>query len=339
MRLGIDIGGTKTHAVALDRAGVVLDEWRGLTGFGAADVVASAVTAVTELAARQRLAPSGFASIGIGIPGTVDTATGRVTHAVNLGVDTLELGATVGAQVGCAVRVENDVNAAALGAFHLLASAGMRSMAYLNLGTGVAAGLVLDGQLWRGSRGVAGEIGHIPVDPNGLDCPCGQRGCLETLASGSAIARLWPDASSPTAHALFTAADAGDAAARVAAERVIENIAAALRLLVLTVDVDAVVVGGGLSSLGDRLMVELRTRLAADAVRSPFLASLALPERVFLAPQDAPVAAIGAALVGERLIAAGEPTVPLTGAGSLAAASAHPTATPVAHVVAPIGHA
>ena len=79
-----------------------------------------------------------------------------------------------------------------MGAFHLLGRPDTHSMAYLNLGTGLAAGLVLNGALWRGSRGTAGEIGHIPVDPNGALCSCGQRGCLEMVASGSAVARQWP---------------------------------------------------------------------------------------------------------------------------------------------------
>ncbi len=309
MRIGIDIGGTKTHAVVLDDAGSVRDQWRGATGFGPDAVVTAAATAVSVLAERTGTPPGRFESIGIGIPGTVDTVRGHVTHAVNLGVEGLELGITLSALLDREVGVENDVNAAALGAFHLTAANGVRSMAYLNLGTGLAAGIVLDGALWRGPRGVAGEIGHISVDPSGPECPCGQRGCLETLASGSAIARLWPDAPEPSARALFAAVDAGDSTAFDVAARLIDNIAAAVRLLVLTVDVDTVVVGGGLSSLGDRLLEELRQRLATDARRSPFLASLELPSRVLLVPRDEPVAAIGAALVGQRKSSPGEARV------------------------------
>jgi predicted NBD/HSP70 family sugar kinase len=114
-------------------------------------------------------------------------------------------------------------------------------MAYLNLGTGLAAGLVLGGRLWRGSRGVAGEIGHIPVDPAGPLCPCGQRGCLELMASGSAVARQWPPDEPKPVRALFAAADAGDALAIEVRARLVDNVAAAVRLLVLTVDVDDVV--------------------------------------------------------------------------------------------------
>lgn len=300
MRVGVDIGGTKTHAVVLDDAGAVLEQWRGPTGFGAEAVVTAATTAVAVLAERLQVLPSGFDSIGVGIPGTVHPATGTVAHAVNLGVDSLELGVILADRLGRPVSVENDVNAAALGAYHLLAGSGIRSMAYLNLGTGLAAGLVLGGVLWRGPRGVAGEIGHIPVDPRGAECPCGQRGCLETLASGSAIARLWPEGHGASAVELFAAADRGDERAREVAARLVENIAAAVRILVLTVDVDAVVIGGGLSSLGNRLVGEVRARLEADARTSPFLASLGLPERVLLAPSGAPVAAVGAALVGQR---------------------------------------
>jgi predicted NBD/HSP70 family sugar kinase len=171
-------------------------------------------------------------------------------------------------------------------------------MAYLNLGTGLAAGFVLDGVLWRGARGTAGEIGHIPVDPAGPECPCGQRGCLEMLASGSAIARQWPTDDPKPARALFSAAAAGDAAAILVRDRFVDNVAAAVRILVLTVDVDTVVIGGGLSSLGAPLLDALRGVLESWEAASPFLASTELSQRVTIVPQDFPAAAVGAALVG-----------------------------------------
>ena len=90
---------------------------------------------------------------------------------------------------GVPTLVENDVNAAAFGASMVM---GCADLAYLSIGTGVAAGLIFDGRLRRGAHGVAGEIGHLPVDPGGPACECGQRGCLETVASGAAIARRWP---------------------------------------------------------------------------------------------------------------------------------------------------
>ncbi len=304
LRLGVDIGGTKVHAVALDDTGAVVAETRLPTGFGAEAVVASAHAAVVQLTERLGVDSRDLDSIGVGVPGRVDPETGHVAHAVNLGLESLDLGILLGARLGRAVVVENDVNAAALGAFHLLGDPRRRSMAYLNLGTGLAAGLVLDGRVWRGARGVAGEIGHISVDPQGELCRCGQRGCLETLASGSALARLWPQGAGAPASALFAAAEGGDADAAAVAARLGGNVAAAVRSLVLTVDVDAVVIGGGLSSLGDRLLGQARARLDADARTSPFLASLALAERVLLVPAGSPVGAVGAALVGRPAAAA-----------------------------------
>jgi glucokinase len=299
LRVGIDIGGTKTDAVAIDADGAVAHELRLATGFGADSVLATAVAAVQGLAREAGHAPDVFASIGIGIPGAVDVASGRVEHAVNLGLSGLDLGSEVAARLGRSVRVENDVNAAALGAFALLGRTSAQSMAYLNLGTGLAAGLVLGGRLWRGSRGVAGEIGHIPVDPAGPLCPCGQRGCLELMASGSAVARQWPTDDPKPVRALFAAADAGDPLAVEVRERLVDNVAAAVRLLVLTVDVDDVVIGGGLSSLGDELLGDVRAVLERWASTSEFLASLQLSSRVALVPKGSNAAAIGAALVGE----------------------------------------
>jgi len=305
MRLGLDIGGTKTDAVAIDERGDIVARLRIPTGFGPDAVVDTAVSALEQLAHRTGSPLSAFSSIGIGIPGTVDTEGGIVSHAVNLGVDELELARDLRLRLGVAVQVENDVKAAALGAFRLLfplqGGGDRHSMAYLNLGTGLAAGLVLGGELWRGSRGTAGEIGHIPVDPAGALCPCGQRGCLETVASGSAIARQWPSDDAVPVLSLLAAAQAGDPAAIAISRSLVENVAAAVRILVLTVDVEAVVIGGGLSHLGDPLLDDIRSVLGGWALDSPFLASLELPGRVQFVPDDFPVAAVGAALVGRSL--------------------------------------
>lgn len=305
MRVGIDIGGTKTDAVALAADGSVLAEHRLATGFGAAAVLASAETAVRALAADARVDVAEFATIGVGIPGAVDTASGRVTHAVNLGLEDLDLGGELAARLGRPVRVENDVNAAALGAWQALGGGATQSMAYLNLGTGLAAGLVLGGRLWRGSRGVAGEIGHIPVDPAGAPCPCGQRGCLELAASGSGLARMWPGGDS--VRDLRDAVFRGDSEAAAVWTGFVEHVAAAVRLLVLTVDPDRVVIGGGLSSLGDELLGAVRGVLGDWADASGFLAMLDLGARVEVLPRDFPAAAVGAALVGA---AAGEAATP-----------------------------
>jgi len=311
MRLGLDIGGTKTDAVAIDERGDIVARLRIPTGFGADAVVDTAVSALEQLAQLTATPLSAFSSVGIGIPGTVDTEGGIVSHAVNLGVDELELARDLRLRLGVDVQVENDVKAAALGAFRLLfppqGDGGDRhSMAYLNLGTGLAAGLVLGGELWRGSRGTAGEIGHIPVDPSGALCPCGQRGCLETVASGSAIARQWPSDDALPVLSLLAAARAGDPGATAIHRSLVENVAAAVRILVLTVDVEAVVIGGGLSHLGEPLLDDIRAVLGGWALDSPFLASLELPGRVQFVPDDFPVAAVGAALVGRPLALAEE---------------------------------
>ncbi|GAB3607663.1 ROK family protein [Conyzicola nivalis] len=296
--MGVDIGGTKTEAVAVADDGSVVESVRLATGFGPRAVVASTVDAAASLAAATGLRLSDFATIGVGIPGAVDAATGRVSHAINLGLDHLPLGAELAERLGAPVRVENDVNAAALGAFHLFEQPATASMGYLNLGTGLAAGLVLRGELWRGARGGAGEIGHILVDPAGpLDLD-GQHGGLEVVASGSGIARQWGRGNGNAVSAVLDAADSGDAEALEIRRRLYEGVAAAVRILVLTVDVDLVVIGGGISSLGDRVMGGVGEIFAAWGAQSPFIFSLGIADRVRLLPEGAPVAALGAAHLG-----------------------------------------
>lgn len=315
MHLGIDIGGTKTDAVAIDQTGEVLVQFRLSTAYGASGVLSSAEEAVRGLAERLNSPISQISSIGVGVPGRVDSTTGRVVHAVNLGVEDLNLGSELSRVLEHEVHAENDVNAAALGAYHLLNARGWpetgwpasaigdssrHSMAYLNLGTGLAAGIVIGGALWRGSRGTAGEIGHIPIDPLGPVCSCGQSGCLEVLASGSALARQWPtEHPNPIQH-LFEAAAGGDSAAMRIKSKLLESIASAVRILVLAVDVEVVVIGGGIAAAGDPLLEGVRAVLKERAQHSPFLGSLELAERVCLVPAGAPISALGAAFSGMK---------------------------------------
>ena len=297
MRAGLDIGGTKTDAVAVDSAGAIVTRVRLSTGWGADAVVRTVLEAVRLLGDEVDEA---IDSVGIGIPGQVEPGTSRVVHAVNLGVEELDLAAAVEPALGAPVRVENDVNAAAFGAFALrsVGAHGSRSMAYLNLGTGIAAGIVADGELWRGARGTAGEVGHISIDPNGPLCRCGQHGCIEALAGGGAIAERWGRPGALPVRDVFDAADRGDLLARELRVGLARGVAAAVRVLVLTADVDVVVLGGGVTALGPRLMADVSDELAASAAASPFMRSLHLEGRVELLPAGSPAAALGAALIG-----------------------------------------
>lgn len=299
---GLDVGGTKVLATVLDPDGAAHETVRVPTVRGPEGVVATAARAVHEVARRAGVDVAALDGVGVGVPGLVDPADGTVTHAVNLDIGGRfpladRLSRAVG---GVPVRADNDLNVAALGAAHVMGADGT-DLAFLALGTGLAAGIVLGGEVRRGVTGAAGEIGHIPVDPNGPPCACGQRGCVEVYASGSALATRWPSRHGRPAPAeLFEAAAAGDPAALVVKDEFASAVASAVRILQLTVDVRHVVLGGGVSALGEPLLEAVRAALDAQSSTSPFLSSLRLADRVSLAPGDVPVAAVGAALVGRR---------------------------------------
>jgi len=295
LRVGLDIGATKTLGLVVDADGVILAEVREPTRPGADGVVATAALVVEALRAQTGESLTG--TVGVGMPGLVDTGRGAVKHAVNLGVDGdwLPVADLLSGRIGVPVVVENDVNAATLGAVTL---SGEDDLVYLSIGTGLAAGLVLQGRLRRGDHGAAGEIGHVPVDPSGSLCQCGQRGCLETIASGSALSAAWPSGDTPPAQALFAAAAAGDPRAIAARDRFAVGVASAVRVLSLTVDSRTVVLGGGVAHLGDALREAVAAALLDQAAVSPFLASLDLAGRLRVVPTDYPVAAVGAALLG-----------------------------------------
>lgn len=300
--IGLDIGATKTLGVVVDERGAIQASVRRPTTPGAQGVLATAAAVVEAL--RREVGEVVGGPVGVGVPGLVDRGEGTVKHAVNLGVDGdwLPVGKRLAELVGVPVLVENDVNAATLGA---VALSGADDLVYLSIGTGLAAGLVLDGRLRRGDHGAAGEIGHVPVDPQGRLCSCGQRGCLETVASGSALAVAWPGGDQPPAQALFAAAAAGDRVAVAVRDRFADGVAEAVRVLSLSVDPRTVVLGGGVAQLGEALLDAVTDALHRQTVHSPFLASLELAGRVRVVPADHPVAAVGAALLGRSPVRLG----------------------------------
>ena len=295
MRVGLDIGGTKMLGVVVADDGSVVAQAREATVTGPDGVLATATRVLDRLAAEfDGVLPS---HVGIGFPGLVDHHRGAVSHAVNLGLggDWLPLADQLADRTGAAVAVENDVRAAAWGA-HVVS--GADDLGYLSIGTGLAAGYVLDGRLRRGAHGASGDIGHVPVDPDGPLCSCGQRGCLELSAAASALTAVWTtDGELSPGAAVFAAALSGDPRAVAVRDHFAARVADAIRMLGLAVDPAAIVLGGGITDLGEPLLAVVTAAVRAQAVASPFLAAIDLAARVRLLPAGVPAAAIGAAMI------------------------------------------
>ena len=297
MKLGIDIGGTKTHAVLVD-GDVVAHSEQAPSGRGPQDVVAVAADLGSRVLARGLGSGHGpVERVGVCVPGLVDSATGRVRQAVNLGVEELDLGSALSEALALEVTVTGDVKAAAMWVHRTTPVPPGGRLAYLNLGTGLAAALIGSEGVVGGLLGAAGEIGHIPV-ADGPSCRCGQVGCLETLASGSALHRIW-GRSGPEAGCPFAAALAGDPLAQEAVDALCTGTARAIHILVLAGGATDIVIGGGLTALGAPLHAGIGRALQRAADTTPLLRVLRLHERFSLRPSAVPLAALGAALAAD----------------------------------------
>jgi glucokinase len=302
MTVGVDVGGTSTRTVFYDAAGTAIRSAISSTPWGPAALVEHIATEIEHGASDQALA-----HVGLGIPGAV--LDGSVTMALNVGIESsLPIARQLSRRLGLPVNVENDVNAAALGAHLHLDGEASTSLAYVSIGTGVAAGLVIDGQIVRGALGVAGEIGHIALPGQTRRCVCGQIGCLETIASGRALTtQLGAIGLDGDAVDLWNAADSGHDGARSVRDEAIDALTWACYLTLMLVDVERVVIGGGVGiALGERLVGPMRAALRTLGEGSPFVTSLGLPERIVAAPAGVELGALGADRSARRANAADE---------------------------------
>ncbi len=292
---GIDIGGTKIATLIVDGEGQVLGRATHASTVADQTAAAAAIAACLDDAlAGSPLHRHDLGAVGVGVPGRVDPVRGHVTLAVNLGWTDFALRDELEAAIGRPVVVENDARAAAVGLHERAIAGPSDDIAYLAVGTGIAAGVVLGGRLHRGARGLAGEIGHAIADASGPRCGCGQRGCLEALASGPSIARR---ARAASAREVYEAAAGGDPSAISLVDDVGRRLAWAVHTLVMAYDVERVIVGGGVSHAGAPFERPLRRELASLRAASDLAGELLPPDIVHVLPPEAEPGAWGAVAI------------------------------------------
>lgn len=262
--LGIDLSGPTMRAALVTAAGEVID--RRESPIEADKLVPKIAEVVQEL----RSAHPEIAAIGVAIPGLVNRQTDRVIASRDLPSTVRdELHSEFMDATGLRVEIENDANAAAYGEYIVGAGRGSRDMFYVTIGDGIGGAIILDGKLWAGASGFAGEVGHITIDADGIECECGNMGCLETVASGPNIVRranerLHRDGTSSLSRLAinknFTAADLaheaknGDDFSMMMIERTGKYIGTGVASVLNLLNIEKIVLGGGVMDAGELIL-------------------------------------------------------------------------------------
>jgi glucokinase len=300
--VGIHLCGDTLRATVVSDDGAVVE--RREVPLDREKLIEQVAQIVTEL---RDLAPN-FTSVGVALPGLVNRFTDQV-------VDSRELPATVREDLhaelmrvtGLRFELENDANAAAYGEFHSGAGRGARDMFYMSIGDGIGGAIILDGKLWTGTSGLAGEVGHITIDAEGIECICGNTGCLETVASAPSIVRraqerLDRDSTSSLSrlamNAEFTASDVaheaknGDDFALMMIERTGKYIGTGVASVINLLNIERIVLGGGVMDAGDLILKPIIQEAKRRAFQPCFEAT-----QILAATLGADASAVGAALL------------------------------------------
>jgi glucokinase len=280
--LGVDIGGTKVAVGLVDRDGKILAQGRKpMTASGTPEAALQAVTGAIDSLSSSSVSSARFQSIGICAPGPLDPKMGIVLNPANLPCwRDFPLVEKITRQYGLPVRLDNDANAAALAETRWGAARGFHYVFYATIGTGIGTGIVLDGRIYHGNTGSAGEGGHVTIDYRGPVCGCGKRGCIEVLAAGPAIGarartKLGAEPSrhstmldlakgnvaAVTSELVGQAFVAGDALAREILLETVEVLTPWLGNIVDLLDPDVLVMGGGVATMLKPFFEDIKNRL------------------------------------------------------------------------------
>ena len=314
MRIGFDLGGTKMLAAVLDDDGTIVARCKARTAGGDNDAVYRQIVETIDcVVERAGIARSDLDAVGIAVPSPIDIERGIILDTPNLGVSNFALADRLRRELGCFVLLENDVNAGLWGEYVAGVANGMRHVVGIFPGTGIGGGLILDGRLYRGKIGAAGEIGHITVQSDGRRCGCGNHGCLETVASKTAIARdlallAMNGQSKVLAEAGATdirriksgliakALEAGEEAVIAVVHQAAQFLGIGMAAIVNTFDPEMVVIGGGLvEKLGSHI-----TDIAVRTMKERSMPRIVADVTVAVAALGDDAVVVGAADLAKR---------------------------------------
>ncbi len=283
--IGVDLGGTKIATGAADATGrILVRELRPTEAEKGTDASISNIKASIRQVLNDLGGDSEVRGIGIGSPGPLSADEGIVYSSPNLGWKHVPIRRILEDEFGIRVKLENDANVAGLAEWRFGAGEQCRNMIYVTVSTGIGGGIIADGRLLVGTLGFAGEVGHMTVVENGPLCGCGRRGCLEALASGTAIGRkgreiarlgvqtsirdlVDGDIDRIDAVVVSKADAAGDPWAREILDEAIRYLSIGLGNLVTVFNPDRIVIGGGVSNIGDRLFDPLKRMILTRGIR------------------------------------------------------------------------
>ena len=284
--VGVDIGGTNLKAGLVDESGVLLATQKMKVASIADDegLGWTVASLVQELACTVNIPVSDVASVGVGVPGTVEIRSGSINYTCNLPLRNVPLRKLFHRYLSIPLYIENDANCAALAEYLVGAGRDSKRFVTVTLGTGVGAGIVHNGKIYHGANGMAGEVGHMVIQRDGLPCPCGRRGCWEQYASATALKRLTAEALAAhpdsilaqvvaenegrvSGQSAFIAARRGDPVGQQVCDEYVDYLACGVVNVVNIFQPDTLAIGGGVSNEAEeQLLLPVRQRVARESI-------------------------------------------------------------------------
>ncbi len=314
--IGIDIGGTNLKAGMTDESGVLLATQKmKVTSIVDQESLAWTVVSLTQELAKAAGVPlSDVASVGVGVPGTVEIRSGSICYTCNLPLRDVPLRKLFHRYLNIPLYIENDANCAALAEYYVGAGRESKRFVTVTLGTGVGAGIIHNGKIYHGGNGMAGEVGHMVIRQGGLPCPCGRRGCWEQYASATALKRI--TAAARDAHpdsilarviaendgrvsgqSAFIAAREGDPIGQQVCEEYVDYLSCGIINIVNIFQPDTLAIGGGVSNEAEeQLLLPVCRRVEQESIPCGH----ARRTRIVKAELGNQAGLIGAALLGRK---------------------------------------